>query len=73
MTYINVNKCVDFPFVSSLLTYRGNIEEDEKTVLLKIGLKKKRTNNTVAPILLITAAGGLFGTVIKETGVGDML
>jgi len=26
-----------------------------------------------APILLITAAGGSFGTVIKETGVGDML
>ena len=26
-----------------------------------------------APILLITAAGGSFGTIIKETGVGDML
>jgi len=26
-----------------------------------------------APILLITAAGGSFGTVIKETGVGDLL
>lgn len=26
-----------------------------------------------SPILLITAAGGSFGTVIKETGVGDML
>lgn len=26
-----------------------------------------------APILLITAAGGSFGTVIKETGIGDML
>ncbi len=26
-----------------------------------------------APILLITAAGGSFGTVIKETGAGDML
>ena len=26
-----------------------------------------------APILLITAAGGSFGTVIKETGVGEML
>ncbi|MFY3790187.1 GntP family permease [Ureibacillus sp. MALMAid1270] len=26
-----------------------------------------------APILLITAAGGSFGTIIKETGVGQML
>ncbi len=26
-----------------------------------------------APILLITAAGGSFGTIIKETGVGDLL
>lgn len=26
-----------------------------------------------APILLITAAGGSFGTIIKETGVGDIL
>lgn len=26
-----------------------------------------------APILLITAAGGSFGTIIKETGVGEML
>lgn len=26
-----------------------------------------------APILLITGAGGSFGTIIKETGVGDML
>ena len=26
-----------------------------------------------APILLITAAGGSFGTIIKETGIGEML
>ncbi|MFP3918448.1 GntP family permease [Lysinibacillus telephonicus] len=26
-----------------------------------------------APILLITASGGSFGTIIKETGVGDLL
>lgn len=44
-------------------------EMNETTLSGWIGDSLKDT----APILLITGAGGSFGTIIKETGVGEML
>ncbi|MFL0504330.1 GntP family permease [Ureibacillus sp. 179-F W5.1 NHS] len=44
-------------------------EMNEKTLSGWIGDSLK----DAAPILLITGAGGSFGTIIKETGVGEML